>query len=60
MNEPYDRANGLRPRFALSLDDTDKKEVSTQFIYLFYVVRLNILPETYENPFKQSNLTTNS
>ena len=27
MNELYDRANGLRPRFALSLDDTDKKEI---------------------------------
>ena len=26
MNELYDKANGLRPKLALSLDDTDKKE----------------------------------
>ena len=27
MNELYNRANSLRPIFALSLDDTDKKEI---------------------------------
>ena len=33
MNELYDKANGLRPRFALSLDDTDKKETG----YAIYI-----------------------
>lgn len=26
VNELYERASGLRPRLALSLDDTDRKE----------------------------------
>ena len=60
MNELYDRANGLRPRLALSLDDTDKKESGYSIYISFYVGRLNILPETYENSFRQSNFTTNS
>ena len=36
MNEPYDRANGLRPTFALSLDDTDKKEIGYS-IYISFL-----------------------
>ena len=36
MNELYDKANGLRPRFALSLDDTDKKE-SGYAIYISFL-----------------------
>ena len=32
VNELYDKANGLRPKLAMSLDDTDRKEsTSLQF-----------------------------
>ena len=40
VNELYDRANGLRPKLALSLDDVDRKESSCIFWYICFHMRL--------------------
>ena len=40
VNELYDKANGLRPKLALSLDDADRKE-SKQLHFTCLFLKLN-------------------
>lgn len=36
VNELYDKANGLRPKLAMSLDDTDRKERGSVYLEIFH------------------------
>ena len=38
VNDLYDKANGLRPKLALSLDDSDRKESMLFFLFLDFLL----------------------